>query len=235
MQSLASLSVRAYVNSHPFCADDIPGLKKQYEDLLSCFYGLQVSLDCSKYMSDRTCQLLDLMHLRTHEILQRFHSLNAVETRKCALFLDLEFSRLYRMLNSEFMDFYVPRLHRVLQDLEDCGYDYLGLRFAPKYDLRVNPHDFVKLVYTFPPPSDMNLCNLVTEKTSRIVSGCNETCYERQIYCGLYIDSLDTYYTARSELRGISRSVSLDRTVSDYKAAICVRINAILCTLQYRG
>ena len=233
METLAALSVRAFVNEHPICQADLPLMQRQYRELLSCFHGLQVSLDCAKYMSSEVCKLLDLFYFRLKDILERLQTLRARDPRRCVLFLDLEFSRLFRTLNSAFNDFHVSRLHSVLQDLEDSGFDYLGFRFSPKYDLELSSHEFLKTVYFYPPVHSTGLRDLIMEKTSRIVTACNETCYERQVYSGLYIDSLDTYYTARSELRGISRSISLNCTVTAYKFNLTARITRILKTLRY--
>ena len=233
METLATLSVRAFVEEHPICQADLPQMQRQYRELLSCYTGLQVSLDCAKHMSSKVCKLLDLFSFSLKEILQRLQNLRARDPRRCVLFLDLELSRLYRTLNSAFNDFHVPRLHSVLQDLEDSGFDYLGYRFSPKYDLTLSSHEFLKTVHFYPPVSSTGLCDLVMAKTSRIVTACNETCYERQVYSGLYIDSLDTYYTARSDMRGISRSISLNCTVTAYKYNMTARISRILSSLRY--
>ena len=233
MDTLASLSVRAFIESFPFCEEDIPMMRQQYYELCSCHQGLQVSLQCAEYMSDQVCRLLDLFQVQLKSILQRFHSFRAQDVRQCVLFLDLECSRLFRLLNSEFNGFHVPHLHSVLQDFEDGGYEYLGFRFSPKYDPRLSPHDFVKVVSCFPPMSSIGLCELLLGKTSQIVTACNEVCYERQVYSGLYIDSLDSYFTARSDLRGISRSVSLDCTVRAYKLNLVSKLNSVLQILRY--
>ena len=232
MDTLASLSIRAFIAGHPFSEDDVSLMRQQYYGLLSCFEGLQISLQCAVYMSDRVCNLLVLFHARLKEIIDRFHGYQACDVRHCALFLDLEFSHLFRFLNSEFTGFYVSSLHSVLQDLEDCGYDYRGFRFSPRYDPTVSAHEFLRTVHLYPPVISVDLCDLVLEKTNRIVTACNETCYERQVYSGMYVDNLDIYYTARSCLRGFSRSISLDCTVNAYKLSIISKLHAILQTLR---
>ena len=63
MDSLSELCKRAFVNYMPICEADIPHMKRQYDELLSCYHGYKVSHDCAKYMSK---YLYDFYSIRTH-------------------------------------------------------------------------------------------------------------------------------------------------------------------------
>ena len=74
--------------------------------------------------------------------------------------------------------------------------------------------------------------DLLTEKTSRIVDCCNDAWLNRQLYAESYVNDVEHYLALRSELRGLSRSITPAVKASQYKKTVCDKMRVMLRGLQ---
>lgn len=232
MESLSELSRRAYTRFIPLCENDLPGMRRQYYGLVSCFRGFTISHDCAKYMSLQVCKLMAFFHHKLSFILSRFEKYDAEDTRHFILSLDMAFGILFRELNVALNEFYVPSLHSVLMDFDLDPSEYDGFQFKPLLDCDVTPHNFLLLVFDNPPLCSFNMRDLLLAKTRRIVNSLNRLLQARLMFSECYHNDLDLYYSLRSELRNLTSLVNQNQPLSNLRLDLVNRIRAILDSLS---
>lgn len=232
MKTLVELSMESYVKNLPVSEDDLPLLRKQYYDLLSCFSGLSVQLDAARFMSVKMQELLAKFINGLSKILDVLSESEFTDNRTCMFFLNDELNKLLSELTTDFDGFYVPEIYTVLKDFEDQDFCYQGYRFSPVFSRSLRATDFLGLAMKVRPLSSVSMFDLITEKTSRIVDLCNEIWMDRQVAAEIFIDSLERYLAVRSELRGLPHATSLTDTSSPYKITVCSRMQIIIQGLK---
>ena len=232
MKTLAELSMKSYVENMNFSEDDLPLLRKQYFDLLSCYSGLSVQLDAARFMSVKMQELLVQFTTGLSRIINFISLTEFADNRDCKLSLHDIITELLADMASSFDEFYVPEIYSVLKDFEDQDFCYDGYRFSSKFSGPLRAAVFIGLALKVRPLRSVSLFNLVTEKTNRIVELCNEVWMDRQIAAEVFIDSLERYLTVRSELRGLPHAISLTDYSAPYKSIVCSRLQTIIQGLK---
>ena len=232
MNTLAALSMASYMKNMPIFEDDLPFLRKQYYDLLSCYSGLSVQLDAARFMSVKMQELLAQFITGLSEVAGLLLETEFADNRSCMFFLHDRLTELLSQMTSDFDSFYVPEIYSVLKDFEDQDFCYQGYRFSSVFSKPLRASDFIGLAMKVRPLSSVSLFDLITAKTSRIVELCNEIWMDRQIAAEIFIDSLERYLTVRSELRGLPHAVSLTDLASPYNLTVCSRMQVIIQGLK---
>ena len=230
MKSLAALSKDSHIAQMPLSEIDLDRLRLQYHDLLSCYHGISVQVDAARFMSEKMNELFSFIKEHLSNILTHTQAfaVRPSDSRSCMLLLEYEIAQLLVNSNLVFDEFYVPRLHTVLKDFENQQLSYSGFRFEPILVVCQGCPRYLSAALNLPRLASISKFNLLTEKTSRIVSCINDAWRDRQIYASTYVDDLEYYFALRSELRGLSRSVSIPVKASQYKAAVCTKMRSIL-------
>ena len=83
MKSLAELSMESFVENMSFSEDDLPFLRKQYYDLLSCYSGLSVQFDAARFMSVKMQDLLTLFTAGLSRVVDLTSETEFVDSRSC--------------------------------------------------------------------------------------------------------------------------------------------------------
>lgn len=232
MESLSVLAKRAFIQYMPISENDLPFMRLQYQELVSCYSGFSISHDCAKYMSWQICQLMHLFHSKLTCILQRFLDYNPEDTRHCVLHLELEIGLLFRELNSAFNEFHVSQIHSVLVDFDldpDC---YQGFQFRPIYNGAQDAHSLLGLVFKCPPLTSTNLYNLLTAKTQGIVRSINKLMHARLMFSECYLSDLDLFYSLRSELRNLTQKADMSDGLAKFKTVMIHEMRLILDSLS---
>ena len=234
MKTLAALSMASHARHMPVYEHELEHLRVQYYDLLSCFRGLSVQVDAARYMSEQMQGLFSFIRECLSDIIDHTEALavRSGDSRTCVLLLDYEISQLLNNMTSKFEEFYVPRLYSVLKDFENQTLCYSGFRFTPSLNPGQGTSGFLGKALTFSPLASLSTFELITEKTSRIVDCCNDAWSDRQLYASTFVDDLEHYFALRSELRGLSRSVSPTVKSCVYKKSVCDKMRVILRSLQ---
>ena len=232
MEKLSDLAKRAFVQFMPICEDEIPLMRLQYQELVSCYSGFLISHDCAKYMSWQVCQLMNFFHSKLSEILHRFLKYNPEDVRHCILSFELEIGLLFKELNQYFNSFHVHQIHKVLVDFDLDPECFQGYRFRPKYDSALTAHSFLALVFQYPPLSSFNLYNLLAGKTSGIVKSLNKLMHARLMYAECYVSDLDLFYSLRSELRNLTHRADSKAALPKFKEFLAREIRVILESLS---
>ena len=230
MKTLAELSRTSYAHQRPVHEGDLTPLRQQYHDLLSCYQGLTVQVDAARFMSDKMIELFSFVAESLTEILHHTQTfaVRPNDSRSCMLLLEYEIVQLLHNMTAKFNDFYVPRLHWVLKDFENQSFCYTGFRFVPPLTESLESTDFISKALKSSPLASVSMFNLITEKTSRVVDCCNDAWLNRQLHAESYISDVEHYFALRSELRGLSRSISPAVKSALYKETVCAKMQVIL-------
>ena len=234
MKTLADLSKSSYANHVTVGEHDLVPLRRQYMELLSCFRGLSVQVDAARFMYEKMGNLFSFIIEHLTEIIDHTQAfaVRPNDSRSCMLLLEYELSQLLYNSTTVFDEFYVPKLYSVLKDFENQDFCYDGYRFSPSCTVIQDSAVFLNQALKIAPLVSINMFDLLTEKTSRIVDCCNNAWASRQYFAEAFVERLEHYLTVRSELRGLSRSVSLPVKASHYKAVVCTKMQMILRGLR---
>ena len=234
MKTLATLSQASYAELMPVHEHDLDQIRLQYHDLLSCYRGLSVQVDAARYMSEKMTELFSFVGECLGEILNHTQAfvVRPNDSRSCMLLLEYEIVQLLHNMAAKFEGFYVPRLHSVLKDFDNQTFCYSGFRFTPALNIEQGSSAFLNRALKSSPLASRSMFDLITEKTSRIVDCCNDAWMKRQLFADSYVEDVEHYLTLRSELRGLSRSCSLNVKSSQYKLTVCTKMQVMLRGLQ---